>query len=121
MQHDDDDDNATAREIIKEEIRARKHKGDNRGKRPHRPESSGIPRGRCPQTDSVPFSPCCLLPNVWRAGQRRMMGKVAIWGISSTSDKRDRKSIYVESLLTVADPLVVPIRQPHTQHSCPCL
>lgn len=47
MQHDDDDDNAIAREIIKE-IRARKHKGEIRESDHYQPEDSGKTRGCCP-------------------------------------------------------------------------
>lgn len=47
MQHDDDDDNAIAREIIKE-IRARKHKGEIRENDHYQPEDSGTSRGCCP-------------------------------------------------------------------------
>lgn len=47
MQHDDDNDNAIAREIIKE-IRARKHKGEIRENDHNQPEDSGKTRGCCP-------------------------------------------------------------------------
>lgn len=67
MQYDDDDDNATAREIIKEEIRARKHKGDIREDDHYQPEDSSIPRGCCPQTDSGPYSPCFRAAQMCRA------------------------------------------------------
>lgn len=92
MQHDDDDDddNTTAREIIKQETRARKHKGDERENDHYQPGNSGIPRDCCPQTNFCSLEPLFQLAQVRRAlgKEDEQAGQIED---SSTSNIRDRE------------------------------
>lgn len=107
MQHDDDhdDDNATAREIIKE-IRARKHKGDIRENDHYQPGKSGVPRGFCPQTDSGSYCPCFDLPKICRALSRDDDEQGGHTGNFVHLRYQRSRNVHVENLLQVANPLL---------------